>query len=123
MNRDAGYIDLFPSRWSQDIPFQLARIDNLHSQSLNNTEDAVSQRSAALLAELEEETSALSVLSATLKRRIQALERQPSRERDGRVRIQQVRRRKSGRLRGSQAMTLTVGFRPRLHSSNPDSWI
>ena len=46
------------------------------------------QRNAAQLAELVEETSAL---STTLKRRIQALESQPGGGRDGQIRKQQVR--------------------------------
>lgn len=46
------------------------------------------QRNAAQLAELVEETSAL---STTLKRRIQGLERQPGSGRDGQIRKQQVR--------------------------------
>ena len=45
------------------------------------------QRNAAQLAELVEETSAL---STTLKRRIQGLERQPGSGRDGQIRKQQV---------------------------------
>ena len=59
----------------------------MHSRSLNNTDDAVVQRNAAQMAELVDETSAL---SATLKQRVQALERQPGGGRDGQVRKQQV---------------------------------
>ncbi|KAF9246188.1 t-SNARE [Melanogaster broomeanus] len=44
----------------------VSRIDELHSRSLNNTDDNAAQRNAAQLAELVEDTSAL---SATLKRR------------------------------------------------------
>ncbi|KAF8557257.1 t-SNARE [Imleria badia] len=65
----------------------VARVDEFHSRSLNNTDDAAAQRNAAQLAELVEETSAL---SATLKRRIQALERQPGSGRDGQIRKQQT---------------------------------
>jgi len=53
----------------------VSRVDELHSRSLNNTDDAAAQRVAAQLADLVAETSAL---STTLKRRIQALERQPA---------------------------------------------
>lgn len=66
----------------------IARIDESHSRSLNNTDDVAAQRNAAQLAELVEETSAL---STTLKRRVQALERQPAGGRDGQIRKQQVR--------------------------------
>ncbi|KAG8217829.1 t-SNARE [Butyriboletus roseoflavus] len=65
----------------------IARIDEFHSRSLNNTDDAAAQRNAAQLAELVEETSAL---STTLKRRVQALERQPASGRDGQIRKQQA---------------------------------
>ncbi|KAH0827070.1 t-SNARE [Lanmaoa asiatica] len=65
----------------------IARIDEFHSRSLNNADDLAAQRNAAQLAELVEETSAL---SATLKRRIQALERQPGSGRNGQIRKQQT---------------------------------
>jgi len=65
----------------------VARIDESHSRSLNNTDDVAGQRNAAQLAELVEETS---TLSATLKRRVQALERQPGGGRDGQTRKQQT---------------------------------
>ncbi|KIK99297.1 hypothetical protein PAXRUDRAFT_553032 [Paxillus rubicundulus Ve08.2h10] len=65
----------------------VAQIDELHSRSLNHTDDAAAQRNAAQLAELVEDTSAL---SATLKRRIKALERQGSHGRDGQIRKQQT---------------------------------
>lgn len=62
-------------------------ISNLHSRSLNNTDDAAAQRNAAQLEDLVEETSAL---SATLKRRIKALEKQGGSGRDGQIRKQQT---------------------------------
>jgi syntaxin 1B/2/3 len=65
----------------------VSRIGDLHSRSLNNMDDAAAQRNAAALDELVEDTSAL---SATLKRRIQALERQGGQGRDGQIRRQQV---------------------------------
>lgn len=66
----------------------VARISDLHSRSLNNTDDNAAQRNAAQLDELVEDTSAL---SATLKRRIKALEKQGGSGRDGQIRKQQVR--------------------------------
>jgi len=65
----------------------VSRVDELHSRSLNNTDDAAAQRNASQLEELVEDTSAL---SATLKRRIQALERQAGSGRDGQIRKQQT---------------------------------
>ncbi|KAF8921395.1 t-SNARE [Mucidula mucida] len=65
----------------------VARIGDLHSRSLNNMDDAAAQRNAAHLDELVEDTSAL---SATLKRRIKALERQGGPGRDGQIRKQQT---------------------------------
>jgi len=49
----------------------VARISELHSRSLDNTDDATTQRISAQLDEMVEETSAM---SSTLKRRIKALE-------------------------------------------------
>lgn len=66
----------------------VARIGDLHSRSLNNMDDASTQKNNADLDELVEETSAL---SSTLKRRIKALEAQGAAGRDGQVRKQQVR--------------------------------
>ncbi|KAF7322889.1 Aspartate aminotransferase [Mycena chlorophos] len=63
------------------------RIGDLHSRSLNNTDDNAAQRNAAALDDLVEETSAL---SATLKRRIKALEKQGGAGRDGQIRKQQT---------------------------------
>ncbi|KAF8136719.1 t-SNARE [Boletus edulis] len=63
------------------------RIDELHSRSLNNTDEAAGQQNAAQLEKLVAETSAF---SATLKKRIQALERQPGSGRDGQSRKQQT---------------------------------
>lgn len=51
-------------------------------------DDAAAQRNAAHLDELVEDTSAL---SATLKRRVKALERQGGAGRDGQIRKQQAR--------------------------------
>jgi len=65
----------------------VARIGDLHSRSLNNMDENASQRVAAQLEELVEETSAM---SATLKRRIKALERQGGQGRDGQIRKQQT---------------------------------
>jgi syntaxin 1B/2/3 len=65
----------------------VARINDLHSRSLNNTDDAAAQRNAAQLDEYVEDTRAL---SATLKRRINALERQGGAGRDGQIRKQQT---------------------------------
>jgi hypothetical protein len=65
----------------------VTQIGQLHSKSLNNTDDAAAQRNAAQLDELVEDTSAL---SSTLKRRIKALEKQGGSGRDGQIRKQQV---------------------------------
>ncbi|KAJ7710021.1 t-SNARE [Mycena rosella] len=65
----------------------VARISDLHSRSLNGTDDAAAQRNAAQLDDLIEDTSAL---SATLKRRIKALEKQGGSGRDGQIRKQQT---------------------------------
>jgi len=65
----------------------VSRIGDLHSRSLNNMDDAAAQRNAAQLDELVADTSAL---SATLKRRIKALEKQGGSGRDGQIRKQQT---------------------------------
>jgi len=65
----------------------VSSIGDLHSRSLNNTDDAAAQRNAAQLDELVADTSAL---SATLKRRVKALERQGGSGRDGQIRKQQT---------------------------------
>ncbi|KAJ7172590.1 syntaxin [Mycena filopes] len=65
----------------------VSRISDLHSRSLNNTDDNAAQRNAAQLDDLIEDTSAL---SATLKRRIKALEKQGGSGRDGQIRKQQT---------------------------------
>jgi len=65
----------------------VARISDLHSRSLNNMDDAAAQRNAAQLDELVEDTSAL---SATLKRRVKALEAQGGPSRDGQIKKQQA---------------------------------
>jgi len=63
------------------------RIGDLHSRSLNNMDDDAAKRNAAQLDELIADTSAL---SATLKRRIKALEKQGGSGRDGQIRKQQT---------------------------------
>ncbi|KAF7304800.1 Aspartate aminotransferase [Mycena kentingensis (nom. inval.)] len=65
----------------------IQRIGDLHSRSLNNTDDNAAQRNAAALDDIVEETSAL---SSTLKRRIKALEKQGGAGRDGQIRKQQT---------------------------------
>ncbi|OAX43557.1 t-SNARE [Rhizopogon vinicolor AM-OR11-026] len=65
----------------------VSHIDELHSRSLNQTDDAAAQHNATQLEELVEDTS---TLSSTLKRRIQALERQGGSGRDGQIRTQQT---------------------------------
>ncbi|KAF9001867.1 t-SNARE [Cyathus striatus] len=65
----------------------VARIGDLHSRSLNNMDDVAAQSNTAQLDELIEDTSAL---SATLKRRIKALERQGGAGRDAQIRKQQT---------------------------------
>lgn len=65
----------------------VARISDLHSRSLNNMDDAAAQRNAAQLDELVEDTSAM---SATLKRRVKALEAQGGPGRDGQIKKQQA---------------------------------
>jgi syntaxin 1B/2/3 len=63
------------------------QISDLHSRSLNNMDDNAAQRNAAQLDELVEETSAL---SATLKRRVKALEAQGGSSRDGQAKKTQA---------------------------------
>jgi len=65
----------------------VARVSDLHSRSLNNMDDVAAQRNATQLEELVEDTSAI---SATLKRRIKALEKQGVSGRDGQIRKQQT---------------------------------
>ncbi|KAI6045371.1 t-SNARE [Pisolithus marmoratus] len=65
----------------------VSRIDELHSRSLNNTDDAAQQRVVSQLEQLVAETSEL---STQLKRRIQTLERQGGSGRDGQIRKQQT---------------------------------
>ncbi|PCH38127.1 t-SNARE [Wolfiporia cocos MD-104 SS10] len=65
----------------------VSRISDLHSRSLDNTDDAAAQRVAQQLDELISDTSAL---SNVLKRRIKALEKQPGSGRDGQIRKQQT---------------------------------
>ncbi|KAJ8597964.1 t-SNARE [Rhizopogon salebrosus TDB-379] len=89
-------IDSMPAFYSEISAIQdsiknfntnISRVDELHSRSLNNTDDVAAQRNASQLEELVEDTSAL---SATLKRRIQTLERQAGSGRDGQIRKQQT---------------------------------
>jgi len=65
----------------------VSRISDLHSRSLNNTDDASSERIQQQLEELVADTSAL---SNVLKRRIKQLERQGGSGRDGQIRKQQT---------------------------------
>jgi len=65
----------------------VARISDLHTRSLNNTDDAVAQRNSAELEDLVADTSAL---SNVLKRRIKSLEKQGAPGRDGQIRKQQT---------------------------------
>jgi syntaxin 1B/2/3 len=64
----------------------VARIGDLHSRSLNNTDDAAAQRVQAELENLVDETSAL---SRSLKTRIAALMRIQGAGRDAQIRRQQ----------------------------------
>ncbi|KAF8478641.1 syntaxin [Russula ochroleuca] len=64
----------------------ITRISELHARSLNNTDDAAAARNTQRLEELVSETSAL---STTLKRRIQALERQGGSAREAQIKKQQ----------------------------------
>lgn len=63
------------------------QIGDLHSRSLNNTDDQAAQRVERQLEELVAETSAL---SNVLKRTIKGLERQGGAGRDGQIRKQQT---------------------------------
>jgi len=65
----------------------VSRISDLHSRSLDNTDDAAAQRLAQQLEDLVQDTSAL---SNVLKRRIKALEKQGGAGRDGQIRKQQT---------------------------------
>jgi len=65
----------------------VARIGDLHSRSLNNTDDMAAQKNAQQLDQLVDDTSAL---SAQLKSRVKALERQGGSGRDGQIRKQQT---------------------------------
>jgi syntaxin 1B/2/3 len=65
----------------------ITRISDLHSRSLNNTDDAAAQRNATQLEQLVEDTSAL---SNSLKLRIKTLEKQSGSGRDGQIRKQQT---------------------------------
>lgn len=66
---------------------QVRQIGDLHSRSLNGVDDNASRQNEQQLEALVEETSAL---SAVLKRRIKALERQGGGGRDGQIRKQQT---------------------------------
>jgi len=65
----------------------VSRISELHSRSINITDEAAGQRNTAELEDLVADTSAL---SGTLKRRIKALERQGGSGRDGQIKKQQT---------------------------------
>ncbi|KDQ18097.1 hypothetical protein BOTBODRAFT_29418 [Botryobasidium botryosum FD-172 SS1] len=65
----------------------VSRISDLHSKSLNNTDDAASQRYNQQLEDLVQETSAM---SNELKRRIKSLEARRGSGRDGQIRQQQT---------------------------------
>jgi len=65
----------------------IARISDLHARSLNNTDDAAAARNTQQLEELVTETSAL---STTLKRRVQAVERQGGSPREAQIKKQQT---------------------------------
>jgi len=67
----------------------ISRISELHSRSINTTDEAIAQRNEAELEDIVADTSAL---SNTLKRRIKALERQGGSGRNGQIKKQQVRR-------------------------------
>jgi len=65
----------------------VSRISDLHSKSLNNTDDSATQRYARELEDLVQETSAM---SNELKRRIKSLEAKRGSGRDGQIRQQQT---------------------------------
>jgi len=65
----------------------VSRISELHSRSINITDEAAGQRIAVELEDLVADTSAL---GDTLKRRIKALERQGGPGRDGQIKRQQT---------------------------------
>ncbi len=65
----------------------VSRISDLHSRSLNTTDDAASQRVNQQLEDLVADTSAL---SDVLRRRVKALQKQGGAGRDGEIRKQQV---------------------------------
>jgi len=65
----------------------VARIGDLHSRSLNNTDDNAAQRNAQQLDQLIDDTSAL---SSSLKTRVKDLERRGGSGRDGQIRKQQT---------------------------------
>ena len=66
----------------------VSRISDLHSQSLNNMDEAAVQRNENQLNELVQKTS---LLSSELKVRIQNLQKKNGSGRDGQIRKQQVR--------------------------------
>ena len=65
----------------------VSRISDLHSRSLNTTDDAATQRVNQQLEDLVADTSAL---SDVLRRRIKALQKQGGGGRDGEIRKQQT---------------------------------
>lgn len=65
----------------------VAKIGDLHSRSLNNTDDMAAQR---VQSELDRKIDETSALSSDLKRRIQTLARQGGAGRDGQIKKQQT---------------------------------
>jgi syntaxin 1B/2/3 len=65
----------------------VAKIGDLHSRSLNNTDDMAAQR---VQSELDRKIDETSALSSDLKRRIQTLARQGGAGRDGQIKRQQT---------------------------------
>ncbi|KAI6128237.1 t-SNARE [Pisolithus croceorrhizus] len=87
-NMNAFYSEISSIQDSlKTFSLNVSQIDELHSRSLNNTDDAAQQRVSSQLERLVAETSEL---STQLKRRIQALEKQGGSGRDGQIRKQQT---------------------------------
>ncbi|KAI6095984.1 t-SNARE [Pisolithus sp. B1] len=87
-NMNAFYSEISSIQDSlKTFSLDVSRIDELHSRSLNNTDDAAQQRVSSELERLVDQTSEL---STQLKRRIQTLEKQGGSGRDGQIRKQQT---------------------------------
>lgn len=87
-NMNAFYSEISSIQDSlKTFSLNVSRIDELHSRSLNNTDDAAQQRVSSELERLVDQTSEL---STQLKRRIQTLEKQGGSGRDGQIRKQQT---------------------------------